>query len=145
MCEIFPHSNQFSYSWAPAGCPIIQSNWDTNYVELAQPPEIKHSVPPDFQRPVASPRLLLVLLWPSMNQQFHDPCLRFDNSLSWLIKSGMCFITIYYQFIMKKEPEGKMHRTRYGNRVWRVHALSRHATLSVPTCVHQLKLSEPHC
>lgn len=39
--------------WSPAGCLIIQFNSDTNYLEWAQSPRVKGSVPQDCPTPIS--------------------------------------------------------------------------------------------
>lgn len=60
MCGIFPH--HVSNSLTPMGCPTIQSNFDTNYLDLPQIPQVKGSVPPLQTAAKGVTRLLILLL-----------------------------------------------------------------------------------
>lgn len=89
---------------SPAGSLMIQFNSDTNYLGLAQNPQVQGSVPqrlspPPFQMPITRPPVLLTDGLQIEGAQ--DPFLRFNNLLG-------CRKTLYYYWIVVKDTTQKI-------------------------------------
>ena len=120
---------------------MIHFNSDTNYLGLAQNPQVQGLVPqrlspPPFQMPITRPPVLLIDGLQIEGAQ--DPFLGFNNLLG-------CRKALYLLLLdccKGYNSENSNERDVWGQLfswlgTWSFHTLSGHTTLPAPLCVHQ--------
>lgn len=111
---MFSHTNKFSTSPTPAGCPITQFRSDTNYPESAQTLRFRGSVPEDglcFRcASIGSPGCPLLS---DLTTNVKVSTTPFSSSVTCykdMRDSGKC-LTYFYQFVLKdtaqEQPDGR--------------------------------------
>ena len=111
MCEGFSPPSGSLIPYRPAGCPAIQLNSDTIYLQFTSDPKVKgsvHKLPPcphsDFRCQSQVQLVTCASDWPTVNGRFPQSPPGFNNLLEWLteLRKAVYFVK---GFQSKMEPE----------------------------------------